>query len=346
MHPTRYDTMPFRRCGISGLALPAIGLGLWQNFGDDNPFSRVRAMVRRAFDLGITHFDLANNYGRPPGSAETTFGRILATDLKPYRNELIIASKAGYDMWPGPYGRGSTRKYLVASCDETLKRLRLEYVDLFYSHRFDPTTPIEETVEALNFLVTSGRALYVGVSSYSIEQTAAAVRMLEDLHTPCLAHQASYSMLNRWIEPELLEYLDASGVGCVAFSVLAQGVLNNKYSGRELPRPSRAATVGNTLTPAMIDTPLRQRLTTLAEIAASRGQNLSQLAIAWVLRSRRVSCALIGVRTVAQLEENLRALQNLTLSEAELRAIDAACGDLSFNLWRPTEAPVTRRPRI
>jgi L-glyceraldehyde 3-phosphate reductase len=316
----RYATMPYRRVGRSGLKLPAVSLGLWQNFGGDRSLEPSRAMVLRAFDLGITHFDLANNYGPPPGSAEETLGRVLAGDLRAHRDELIVSTKAGYGMWPGPYGEWGSRKYLLASLDQSLGRLGLDYVDVFYSHRFDPDTPLEETLGALDSAVRQGKALYVGISNYAAEPTRAAAAILRSLGTPLLIHQPSYSMLNRWIEPELLDALGETGVGCIAFSPLAQGVLTDRYLGG-VPEGSRASRAGS-LRPESL-TPERLRsVQALHELAKSRGQSLAQMAIAWVLRDPRMTSALIGASSIAQLEENVGAVARLDFSPQELEAIE------------------------
>jgi L-glyceraldehyde 3-phosphate reductase len=311
-------------------------LGLWQNFGDTKPLEEQRAILRRAFDLGVTHFDLANNYGPPYGAAEINFGRLMREDFRPYRDELIISSKAGYDMWPGPYGEWGSRKYLLASLDQSLKRMGLEYVDIFYSHRFDPETPLEETMSALDTAVRSGRALYVGISSYSAERTAEACTILRSMGTPLLIHQPSYSMLNRWIEgpaPSLLDVLEREGVGCIAFSPLAQGVLTGKYlSG--VPTGSRASLNGGSLATDQLSESTLGHVRALAGIAAARGQTLAQLALSWVLRDPRVTSALIGASSVAQLEENLAAATNTTFSDDELAAIDRDAVDAGINLWK------------
>ena len=319
---TRYDTMQYRRCGRSGLLLPAITLGLWYNFGGVDPWENGRAMVRRAFDLGITHFDLANNYGPPPGSAEENFGRILARDLKPYRDELVISSKAGYLMWPGPYGEWGSRKYLVASLDQSLKRMGLDYVDIFYSHRFDPNTPLEETMGALDYIVRSGRALYIGISTYDPEQTRQAVAILRDLGTPLLIHQPRYNMFDRWIEDGLLDVLTEEGIGCIGFSPLCQGILTDKYLAG-IPQDSRAAKIqgqfhwGDSVTEDRI-----RKVQKLNALAQARGQSLAQMAIAWVLRWDTMTSALIGASKVSHIEEAVGALDNLSFSEEELAAID------------------------
>jgi L-glyceraldehyde 3-phosphate reductase len=327
----RYDEMPYRRCGRSGVDLPAISLGLWQNFGDDRPLATSRAIVRRAFDLGITHFDLANNYGPPYGSAELNFGRILAEDLRPYRDELILSTKAGYDMWPGPYGEWGSRKYLLASLDQSLRRMGLDYVDIFYSHRFDPDTPLEETMGALDSAVRQGKARYVGISSYSAQRTEEALRILSELGTPLLIHQPSYSMLNRWIEQGLLEVLGREGVGCIVFSPLAQGMLTDKYL-HGIPEDSRVVR-GNYLPKDMISDENLTRVRELNAIAQRRGQTLAQLAIAWALRDDRVTSALIGASSVAQLEQNVAALKRLEFDPAELEEIDRYAQDAGINLW-------------
>ena len=328
----RYATMRYNRCGRSGLKLPAVALGLWHNFGGDDVYENGRAMARRAFDLGITHFDLANNYGPPYGSAEESFGRILAQDLRPYRDELVISSKAGWDMWPGPYGDLGSRKYLLASLDQSLSRMGLEYVDIFYHHHFDATTPLEETMGALDRAVRSGKALYVGISSYSDERTKEAIAILKALGTPLLIHQPSYSMLNRWIEERLLDVLDEAGVGCIAFSPLAQGLLTGKYLNG-VPEGSRAAQHTSLSTDMLSDANLAH-VRTLSEVAKSRGQSLSQMALAWALRDRRVTSVLIGASSVAQLEENLAALENPTFSDDELALIDRDAVEGDLDLWR------------
>ncbi|WP_415122739.1 L-glyceraldehyde 3-phosphate reductase [Micropruina sp.] len=330
--PARYDgRMPYRRTGRSGLLLPAISLGLWHNFGDDVPFANQRATLRRAFDLGITHFDLANNYGPPYGSAETNFGRHLREDFKHYRDELVISSKAGWDFWPGPYGDFGSRKYLIGSLDASLQRMGLDYVDIFYHHRFDPDTPLEETMGALDYAVRSGRARYVGVSSYSGTRTGEAVAMLRDLGTPLLIHQPSYSMLNRWVEEDLLDVLGDEGVGCIAFSPLAQGMLTDKYLDG-VPDGSRAAQ-GKSLSPELLTEQNLTHIRALNELAKGRGQSLAQLALAWVLRDQRVTSALIGASSVHQLENSVGALANLSFTDAELAAIDAHAVEGGINLW-------------
>jgi L-glyceraldehyde 3-phosphate reductase len=318
----RYDTMLYRRCGRSGLRLPAISLGLWHNFGGVDFFENGRAMVRRAFDLGITHFDLANNYGPPPGSAESNFGEILRLDLKPYRDELIISTKAGWGMWPGPYGDLGSRKYLLASLDQSLKRMGLEYVDIFYSHRPDPETPLEETMGALDHAVRSGKALYAGISSYDPEQTAAAVKILRELGTPCLIHQPKYSMFDRWVEDGLLDVLGREGVGGIAFCPLAQGLLTDRYL-LGIPAGSRASKPHGFLKKDDIDEHRLTQIRALGEIAVARGQSLAQMALAWVLRDPRMTTALIGASRVEQIEQNVAALANLHFTAEELARIDA-----------------------
>jgi L-glyceraldehyde 3-phosphate reductase len=329
--PDRYDSMPYRRCGRSGVKLPAVSLGLWHNFGHDRPLERQRAIVRRAFDLGITHFDLANNYGPPYGSAEENFGRLLAQDLAPYRDELIVSTKAGYDMWPGPYGEWGSRKNLLASLDQSLARMGLDYVDIFYSHRFDPDTPLHETLGALDSAVRQGKALYVGISSYSAERTREAASILRELGTPALINQPSYSLLNRWIEPELLDVVGDEGIGCIVFSPLGQGMLTEKYLGG-VPEDSRAAQDGFFARDFLTDENL-DRVRALAAIAQRRGQSLAQLAIAWTLRDARVTSALIGASSVEQLEQNVAALENLEFSDEELAEIDRHAVDSGINLW-------------
>ena len=320
---TRYDSMVYNRCGRSGLKLPAISLGLWHNFGGVDTLENARAMLRRALDLGITHFDLANNYGPPPGSAEETFGTIFAQDLAPYRDEIIISTKAGYGMWQGPYGEWGSRKYMIASLDQSLKRMGLDYVDIFYSHRFDPDTPLEETMGALDYAVRSGRALYVGISNYQPEHTRQAARILRDLGTPCLIHQPSYSMLNRWVENGLLDTLDEEGIGAMCFSPLSQGLLTNKYLGGDIPEGSRAAKSHGFLRPRNITEDKLAKVRQLNEIAKARGQTMAQLALVWVLRRKTVTSALIGASKVSQVEDSVAALQNLVLSDEELQAIEA-----------------------
>jgi L-glyceraldehyde 3-phosphate reductase len=352
--PDRYDDkMPFRRCGRSGIDLPVVSLGLWQNFGHDTPLDTQRAILLRAFDLGVTHFDLANNYGgsalitsddplgrltsgSPYGSAEQNFGTIMRSDLRPYRDELIISTKAGYDMWPGPYGDRGSRKYLLASLDQSLARMGLDYVDIFYSHRFDPDTPLEETMGALATAVTSGRALYAGISSYSAERTAEAASILRGLGVPLLIHQPSYSLLNRWIEEDLLDVLEDQGVGCIAFSPLAQGLLTGKYQNG-IPAGSRASRGGSLDAGQLTDATLAH-IRALGEIAKSRGQTLAQLAISWTLRDRRVTSALIGASSVAQLEENLAAAAKVSFSADEVAAIDADAVEAGINIWAASSA--------
>ena len=329
--PERYERMQYRRCGRSGLLLPALSLGLWQNFGGERPLEESRAILRRAFDLGITHIDLANNYGPPYGSAEETFGRIFRDDLRPYRDELVLSTKAGYDMWPGPYGEWGSRKYLLASLDQSLKRMGVEYVDIFYSHRFDPDTPLEVTMGALDTAVRQGKALYAGISSYSADQTAAAARILRELGTPLLIHQPSYSMLNRWIEPDLLDTLEQEGVGCIVFSPLAQGMLSDKYLNG-IPEGSRASRNGS-LSPKLLSDEALGKIRALNEIAQRRGQSLAQLALAWTLRDPRVTSTLVGVSSLDQLEANVAALDNLELTDDELAEIDRHATDTGINLW-------------
>ena len=327
----RYDHMPYRRCGRSGLQLPAISLGLWQNFGDDRPIDTQRAIVRRAFDLGITHFDLANNYGPPYGSAEINFGRLLAEDLRPWRDELVISTKAGYDMWPGPYGEWGSRKYLLASLDQSLERMGLDYVDIFYSHRLDPDTPLEETLGALDTAVRQGKALYAGISSYSAQRTEEAIGILRDLGTPLLIHQPSYSLLNRWIEPDLLDVLGREGVGAIVFSPLGQGMLTDRYLDG-IPEDSRAAREGS-LSKSMLSDENLERIRALNEIAQRRGQTLAQLALAWTLRDPRVTSTLIGASSVAQLEDNVGALERLDFDDDELAEIEQYAVDAGINIW-------------
>jgi L-glyceraldehyde 3-phosphate reductase len=329
--PDRYERMRYNRSGRSGLQLPAISLGLWNNFGYDHPFETGRAIARRAFDLGITHFDLANNYGPPYGSAEENFGRMLALDLAPYRDELAISTKAGYDMWPGPYGEWGSRKYLLASLDQSLSRMGLDYVDLFYSHRFDPETPLEETMGALDAAVRQGKALYVGISSYSAEKTREAAGILRELGTPCVIHQPSYSMLNRWIEPELLDTVGELGIGCIVFSPLAQGMLSDKYLDG-IPEGSRASRLA-TLSPDLLTPEVLEKIRSLNEIARLRGQSLAQMAVAWVLRDPRVTSALVGASSVEQLEANVAALDHVEFSPEELDEIDRYATDSGINLW-------------
>ena len=327
----RYDRISYRRSGRSGLQLPAISLGLWQNFGTERPLETSRAIVRRAFDLGITHFDLANNYGPPYGSAEESFGRLMEQDLAPYRDELVVSTKAGYDMWPGPYGEWGSRKYLLASLDQSLDRMGLEYVDIFYSHRFDPETPLEETMGALATAVHQGKALYVGISSYSAAKTSEAAGILRDLGTPLLIHQPSYSMLNRWIEPELLDVLEEEGVGCICFSPLAQGMLTDRYL-EGIPEGSRASRPSS-LSPDLLTDEALAKIRALNEIAQRRGQTLAQMALAWTLRDPRMTSALVGVSSVEQLEANLAALERLDFDDDELAEIDRHATESDINLW-------------
>lgn len=336
---SRYDRMTYRRTGRSGLDLPALSLGLWQNFGDDRPLATQRAVIRRAFDLGITHLDLANNYGPPNGAAERNVGRILREDLAAHRDELIISTKAGYDMWPGPYGQGGgSRKYLLASLDQSLARMGLDYVDIFYSHRFDAATPLEETMGALDTAVRSGRALYAGISSYSPEDTRRAAAILADLGTPLLIHQPSYSMLNRWIEESLLDVLDEVGAGCIAFSPLAQGMLTDKYLAG-VPEGSRASRDAS-LDPAWLRPETVEHLRALDAVAKDRGQTLAQLALAWALRDHRVTSLVTGASSVAQLEENVAALDRLDLTDDELAAIDRHAVDAGIDIWAASRGAV------
>lgn len=330
---TRYDSMEYRRTGRSGLKLPAVSLGLWHNFGDDRALDSQRAILRRAFDLGVTHFDLANNYGPPPGSAELNFGKLFRQDFAPYRDELVISTKAGYDMHPGPYGEWGSRKYLLSSLDASLKRMGLDYVDIFYSHRFDPDTPLEETMGALASAVRQGKALYAGVSSYNSEQTAQAARLLREMGVPALIHQPSYSMINRWTEEDgLLDTLETAGMGCISFVPLAQGLLTNKYL-KGIPEGSRA-TQGKSLNPDLLSDEVVRRLNGLNDIARGRGQSLAQLALNWVLRDSRMTSALIGASSVRQLEENVAALAGPALTAAELKEIDTFAVDTAgTNIW-------------
>jgi L-glyceraldehyde 3-phosphate reductase len=332
----RYERMTYRRSGRSGLQLPAVSLGLWQNFGHDRPLDTSRAIVRRAFDLGVTHFDLANNYGPPYGSAEENFGRLMHDDLRPYRDELVISTKAGYDMWPGPYGEWGSRKYLLASLEQSLRRMGLEYVDIFYSHRFDPETPLEETMGALATAVQQGKALYVGISSYSAEKTGEAAQILRDLGVALLIHQPSYSMLNRWIEPELLDTLEELGVGCIGFSPLAQGMLTDKYL-HGIPEGSRASRDGS-LSPNLLTDEAMEKIRALNEIAQGRGQTLAQMALAWTLRDPRMTSTLVGASSVEQLESNVAAIDNLDFTDDELAEIDRYATDAQINIWAKSSA--------
>jgi len=329
---TRYDTMEYRRCGRSGLKLPAISLGLWHNFGDDTPHERKREIALTAFDLGITHFDLANNYGPKPGAAELAFGELLRTDLGPYRDEIIVSSKAGYGMWPGPYGEWGSRKYLISSCDQSLKRMGLDYVDIFYSHRYDPDTPLEETMGALDHIVRSGRALYAGISSYNSKRTREAVAILKELGTPCLIHQPSYSMINRWVEEDgLLDTLEDLGIGSIAFTPLAQGMLTNKYLNG-IPEGSRA-TQGKSLQTRFLSEENLATIRALNGIAEKRGQTLAQMALAWVLRHGRVTTALIGASRAQQVRDCVGAVANLDFTDAELKEIAETTHEADINLW-------------
>jgi L-glyceraldehyde 3-phosphate reductase len=335
--PTRYDSMTYRRCGRSGLLLPAISLGLWHNFGDDRSWTVQRDICRRSFDLGVTHFDLANNYGPPYGAAEANFGRIMAADLKPYRDELVISTKAGYDMWPGPYGNFGSRKYLIASLDQSLTRMGLDYVDIFYSHRVDPETPLEETVGALASIVQQGKALYVGISSYNSVRTREAARLLAELKVPLLIHQPSYSMLNRWTEEDhLLDALEEVGAGCIAFSPLAQGLLTDRYLDG-IPADSRAAT-GGALNADSITEDRLARVRALNGVAQRRGQTLAQLALVWALRDHRMTSLVIGASSVKQLDDNIAALANMSLTAEELAEIDHYAIDADINLWKGSSA--------
>ncbi|HEY7222093.1 MAG TPA: L-glyceraldehyde 3-phosphate reductase [Micromonosporaceae bacterium] len=338
----RYQSMPYRRCGRSGLKLPAISLGLWHNFGHTRPYETQRAIVRRAFDRGVTHFDLANNYGPPYGSAEENFGRVLVDDLRPYRDELIISTKAGYDMWPGPYGEWGSRKYLIASLDQSLRRMGLDYVDIFYSHRPDPDTPLEETMGALDTAVRSGKALYVGISSYSSTLTRQAATILRDLGTPLLIHQPSYSLINRWIEHDgLLDALDEVGAGCIAFSPLAQGLLSDRYLDG-IPADSRVAT-GGAMSADMLTEANLARVRALREVASRRGQTLAQFALVWALRDPRMTSLVIGASSVAQLDENLDALNNVAITDDELAEAERHATDAGINIWA-SSAEVTATP--
>jgi L-glyceraldehyde 3-phosphate reductase len=333
--PGRYDAMTYRRTGRSGLDLPAVSLGLWHNFGDDVPLERQRAILRRAFDRGVTHFDLANNYGPPYGAAERNFGALYAQDLRPHRDELVLSSKAGYDMWPGPYGQGGgSRKYVLASLDQSLARMGVDYVDIFYSHRFDDTTPLEETMGALDTAVRQGKALYAGISSYSGARTREAVEVLRSMGTPLLIHQPSYSMLNRWVEEDLLDVLGETGVGCIAFSPLAQGMLTDKYLDG-IPEGSRASQ-GKSLDPELLDERSLAHVRALDEIARGRGQTLAQMALAWALRDDRVTSVLVGASSVSQLDNSLGALDNLGFTPEELARIDQHAVEAGINLWKPS----------
>ena len=332
--PDRYERMIYNRCGRSGLLLPAVSLGLWWNFGHDRPLDTSRAIVRRAFDLGITHFDLANNYGPPYGAAEENFGQLLRTDLAALRDELVVSTKAGYDMWPGPYGEWGSRKYLLASLDQSLQRLGLDYVDIFYSHRFDPETPLEETMGALSSAVRQGKALYVGISSYSAAKTAEAAAILRASGTPLLIHQPSYSLLNRWIEEELLDVLADEGTGCIGFSPLAQGMLTDRYLDG-IPEGSRASR-DTSLSPDLLTDETLDKIRALGQVAAGRGQTLAQMALAWTLRDPRMTSTLVGASSVAQLEENVAALDRLDFSAEELAEIDRYATESGINLWAPS----------
>jgi L-glyceraldehyde 3-phosphate reductase len=332
----RYEEMRYRRCGASGLKLPEISLGLWQNFGHERPLETSRAILRRAFDLGITHFDLANNYGPPYGSAEEVFGDVLRSDLARYRDELVISTKAGYDMWPGPYGEWGSRKYLLASLDQSLRRMGLDYVDIFYSHRFDPGTPLEETMGALATTIQQGKALYVGISSYSAAMTREAAAILGDLGVRLLIHQPSYSLLNRWIEPDLLDALDDLGAGCICFSPLAQGLLTDRYL-EGIPEGSRASRAGS-MSPEQLDDRTMAKVRALNEVAQRRGQTLAQLALAWTLRDQRMTSTLIGASSIEQLEQNVGALRKLDFTAEELDEIDRHATDSDINLWAASSA--------
>jgi L-glyceraldehyde 3-phosphate reductase len=332
----RYERMPYRRVGVSGIQLPAISLGLWQNFGDDRPLAGSRSILRRAFDLGITHFDLANNYGPPYGAAESNFGRIFSEDFRPYRDELVISTKAGYDQWPGPYGEFGSRKYLLASLDQSLARMGLDHVDIFYSHRFDPSTPLAETMGALDSAVRQGKALYVGISSYSPQRTEEAIEILAELGTPLLIHQPSYSLLNRWIEHGLLDVLERRGVGAIVFSPLGQGLLTDRYL-HGIPEDSRVRR-GEAFDERLLSEENLARVRALNEIASRRGQSLAQLAIAWVLRDPRVSSALIGASSVTQLEQSVAALANPDFTAEELAEIDRHALDSGINIWAPSSS--------
>ena len=327
----RYDNLTYSRCGRSGLMLPVLSLGLWQNFGFDTPLEKIREKLFTAFDMGITHFDLANNYGPPYGSAEENFGKVMARSLKPYRDELIISTKAGYDMWPGPYGNWGSRKYLTASLDQSLKRMNLDYVDIFYSHRYDPNTPLEETMGALASAVKRGKALYAGISSYSADKTRKAQKILEDMGVPLLIHQPSYSLLNRWVEEELLDVLKKTGTGCIAFSPLAQGMLTDKYLDG-VPEGSRASRSGS-LKREFLNKENIARLNGLSEIAAKRGQTLAQMALVWAARRPEVTSVLIGASSSKQIKENIRAFDNPDFTKEELDEIDRFAKESGINLW-------------
>lgn len=329
---SRYDTMTYTNCGISGLKLPSVSLGLWHNFGDVTPLANSREMIYTAFNLGITHFDLANNYGPPAGSAESNFGKILHEDFKAHRDEMVISTKAGYYMWPGPYGEWGSRKYILSSLDQSLKRLNLEYVDIFYSHRFDPDTPLEETMGALETAYKQGKCLYVGISSYSAEKTREAYAILKSRNVPLIIHQPSYSMLNRWVENELLETLDELGMGCICFSPLAQGMLTDKYLGG-VPTGSRAAKEGTALSKKMLTVENLERIENLNKIAQKRGQSLAQMALAWCKRRKEVTSVLIGASSSEQIRENCAAMSNLEFSEQELQEIDLYAQEGGINLW-------------
>ena len=331
-NPDRYGPMPYRKVGQSGLRLPAVSLGMWHNFGDDKPLDVQRAILRRAFDIGITHFDLANNYGPPYGSAETNFGRHYRDDFRPFRDELVISSKAGWDMWPGPYGDGGSRKYLIASLDQTLQRTGLDYVDIFYSHRPDPDTPLEETMGALASIVQQGKALYAGISSYGPELTERAAELLKEMGVPLLIHQPSYSMLNRWIEPDLLDALGELGLGCITFSPLAQGMLTDRYLDG-IPDGARASRPGYSLWPDLITEESLEKIRALNELAAGRGQTLAQMALAWTLRDERVTSTLVGASSIEQLEDNVRAVERLDFHDDELAGIDRHATESGINLW-------------
>ncbi len=334
---TRYDTLPYRRVGKSGLKLPALSLGLWHNFGGNTEFATARGLLLRAFDLGITHFDLANNYGPPPGTAEELFGQVLAKDLAPHRDEMIVSTKAGYPMWPGPYGMDGSRKHLLASLDQSLKRMKLDYVDVFYSHRFDPDTPLEETMGALATAVQQGKALYVGVSSYSAKKTREAAALLREMGVPLVIHQPSYSLLNRWIEADLLDTLKDEAIGCIVFSPLAQGLLTGKYL-QGVPADSRKGKWAPSILENYLAPPTMERIQSLMKIAERRGQSLAQMALAWVLRHPQVTSALIGASRISQLEENVAALNNLSFTPEELAEIDHWAADANLNIWAASSA--------